>query len=324
MLLLAVWVAGVLVYQLPGPGWLGKAVAIAWLLAAVAAAWQVARGRVRRWLGVGYLLALGAAALGWFSLQPRQDRVWADDVGQRLHVTAFDGRHVVLDNVRDFHWRTEQDYDVRWVRRSYDLDQLRSADLVMSYWMGPAIAHTLISFGFDDGRHLVFSVEIRKERGESFSALGGFFRQFEMTLVAAEETDIIRTRTNARGEDVYLYRLQGMTRPQLKALFASYLQEARLLDAKPAFYNTLTSNCTTIIFDLARQIAPGLPLDYRLLLSGYLAGYAHDLGVLVPGYSLQQLQAAGHINARARALPGDAGFSTAIRQGIPGTEQDPQ
>ncbi|KAF1055227.1 MAG: hypothetical protein GAK43_00020 [Stenotrophomonas maltophilia] len=324
MLLLALWAAGVLAYQLPGPGWLGVAIAVAWLLAAGWAAWQVARGRGSRRLGAGYLLAVAATALGWFSLQPRQDRVWADDVAQRLHVESFDGRHVVLDNVRDFSWRTEQEYDARWVRRSYDLDQLRSADLVMSYWMGPAIAHTLISFGFDDGRHLVFSVEICKERGESFSALGGFFRQFEMTLVAAEETDIIRTRTNARGEDVYLYRLQGISRPQLKTLFASYLQQARELDARPAFYNTLTSNCTTIIFDLARHIDPGLPLDYRLLLSGYLAGYAHDLGVLVPGYTLQQLQQRGHINERARALQGEQGFSTVIRQGIPGTEQDPR
>lgn len=132
------------------------------------------------------------------------------------------------------------------------------------------IAHTLVSFGFADGRQLVFSLEIRKERGESFSALGGFFRKFEMTTVAAE-TDIVRVRSNVRGEDVYLYRLKGMTREQLKGLFVSCTGEARKLDAAPAFYNTLTSNCTTIVYELAKQIAPGLPLDYRLLASGYFA-----------------------------------------------------
>ena len=324
MALLALWMAGLFAYQLPGPGWLSAGVAGLWLLAALWTSWTVARGvQTRRWSGF-YVASVVLAGLWWLLLTPRQDRDWADDVAQRLHVASFDGRHVVLDNVRDFTWRSETDYDARWVRREYDLDQLRSADLVLSYWMGPAIAHTLVSFGFDDGRHLVFSLEIRKERGESFSALGGFFRRFEMTLVASEETDILRTRTNARGEDVSLYRLHGLDRGQLKALFAAYLDEARQLDAAPAFYNTATSNCTTIVFDLARHIAPGLPLDYRLLLSGYLAEYAQDVGALAPGVPYAELQAKGRITDRALQMaPGD-NFSAVIRRGIPGTGQDPQ
>lgn len=324
MMLLALWVAGLLVYQMPGPGWLGVVAAGLWLLAAAVMAWRVARGRGSPRLRLAFAGALGLAAVWWLLLTPRQDRDWADDVAQRLHVQSFDGRHVVLDNVRDFTWRSETDYDARWVRRSYDLDQLRSADLVLSYWMGPAIAHTLISFGFADGRHLVFSLEIRKERGESFSALGGFFRKFEMTLVASEETDIIRTRTNARGEDVYLYRLHGMDRAQLKTLFAAYIEQARQLDASPGFYNTLTSNCTTIVFDLARHIAPRLPLDYRLLLSGYLAEYAQEVGALTPGVPYAELHAKGRITERALTMAAGDDFSTVIRQGIPGTEQDPQ
>lgn len=324
MALLALWMAGLFAYQLPGPGWLSAGVAGLWLLAALWTSWTVARGvQTRRWSGF-YVASVVLAGLWWLLLTPRQDRDWADDVAQRLHVASFDGRHVVLDNVRDFTWRSETDYDARWVRREYDLDQLRSADLALSYWMGPAIAHTLVSFGFDDGRHLVFSLEIRKERGESFSALGGFFRRFEMTLVASEETDILRTRTNARGEDVYLYRLHGLDRGQLKALFAAYLDEARQLDAAPAFYNTATSNCTTIVFDLARHIAPGLPLDYRLLLSGYLAEYAQDVGALAPGVPYAELQAKGRITGRALQMAPGENFSAVIRRGIPGTGQDPQ
>ncbi|MEG2803878.1 DUF4105 domain-containing protein [Stenotrophomonas sp.] len=321
MLLAALWVTGLLAYQLPGPGWLRGAAIVAWAGFAITTAVGVARARTGRWPGAAYMAALVACGVWWLLLVPRQDRVWADDVAQRLKVTRFDGRHVVLDNVRDFTWRNEDDHDVRWVRRQYDLEQLRSADLVMSYWMGPMIAHTLVSFGFADGRQLVFSLEIRKERGESFSALGGFFRKFEMTLVAAEETDIIRVRSNVRGEDVYLYRLQGMTREQLKGLFVSYLGEARKLDAAPAFYNTLTSNCTTIVYELAKQIAPGLPLDYRLLVSGYFAEYARDLGVLVPGVDFATLKARGRITERARAAGDAADFSRRIRQGMPGVEQ---
>lgn len=322
MLLLATWGAGLVFYQLPGPAWLAGLVAAAWLVAAGWMSLGVGRGRAtRRRLGL-FAACIAAIAAWWMALSPRQDRIWADDVAERLHVVSFDGRHVVLDNVRDFRWRAEEDYDARWVRREYDLDQLRSADLVLSYWMGPAIAHTLVSFGFEDGRHLVFSVEIRKERGESFSALGGFFRRFEMTLVAAEETDIIRTRTNARGEDVYLYRLHGLTRAQLRTLFAGYLEQARRLDDAPAWYNTLTSNCTTIVFDLARHIAPGLPLDYRLLLSGYLAEYAHEQQALVPGHDFATLRARGRITERALQPGADGDFSTWIRRGVPGMVQD--
>jgi hypothetical protein len=319
MLAGALWVSGLLVYQLPGPGWLRCVLAAAWAAFALFSAVAVGRARGGRWPGVAFMVAMVLAGIWWLLLTPRQDRVWADDVAQRLKVVSFDGNHVVLDNVRNFAWRSDEDHDARWERREYDLDQLRSADLILSYWMGPMIAHTLVSFGFEDGRQLVFSLEIRKERGESFSALGGFFRKFEMTLVAAEETDIVRVRSNVRGEDVYLYRLHGMTPQQLKDLFVAYLGEARKLDAAPAFYNTLTSNCTTIVYELAKQIAPGLPLDYRLLASGYAADYAFDQGVLAPGVDFATLKARGRITHRARAAGDAPDFSQRIRVGVPGT-----
>ena len=322
MLVAALWVVGLLAYQLPGPSWVRGAVLVLWGGFALFIAVAVARARAGRWPGALFAAVLVVTGIWWLLLSPRQDRVWADDVAQRLKVVSFDGQRVVLDNVRNFAWRTDEDHDVRWERREYDLDQLRSADLVLSYWMGPMIAHTLVSFGFADGRQLVFSVEIRKERGESFSALGGFFRKFEMTLVAAEETDIVRVRSNVRGEDVYLYRLKGMTQEQLKGLFVSYIGEARKLDAAPAFYNTLTSNCTTIVYELAKQIAPGLPLDYRLLVSGYFAEYARDLGVLTPGVDFATLKARGRITDRARAAGDDPAFSRLIRVGVPGVEAE--
>lgn len=322
MLAAALWVVGLLAYQLSGPNWARGVALVLWGGFALFTAVAVARARAGRWPGALFAAVLVATGIWWLLLSPRQDRVWADDVAQRLKVVSFDGQHVVLDNVRNFTWRTDEDHDVRWERREYDLDQLRSADLVLSYWMGPMIAHTLVSFGFADGRQLVFSVEIRKERGESFSALGGFFRKFEMTLVAAEETDIVRVRSNVRGEDVYLYRLKGMTQEQLKGLFVSYIGEARKLDAAPAFYNTLTSNCTTIVYELAKQIAPGLPLDYRLLVSGYFAEYARDLGVLTPGVDFATLKARGRITDRARAAGDDPAFSRLIRAGVPGVEAE--
>lgn len=325
VVLAAGWGALALWFQLPGAVAVRLVAIAAWCLLGLGAV-AACIGHRKRWPQWPRLalpvfgLALVALLAWWSTLTPSHDRVWADDVA-RLLQAEVDGSQVTLHNVRNFDWRTPEDYIPRWETREYDLDRLVSADLVMSYWMGPAIAHTLVSFGFDDGQRVVFSLEIRKERHESFSAIGGFFRKFEQVLVAADENDIVRTRSNARGEDVYLYHLD-LPPETLRALFAGYLDEAAALRREPAFYNTLTSNCTTVIFELARRIAPGIPMDYRLLLSGYFARYVHELGGLADGYGYEELQRRGYINPRATALPPDAGstvFSRAIRQGVPGT-----
>ncbi|KLI99914.1 membrane protein [Luteimonas sp. FCS-9] len=318
VVLVAAWGAFALVYQAPSP-WRWPLLA-AWLAVAVAVLASLRPGRAR---GPGRIApAVGGIALlmllGWWqTLTPSHARLWADDVARLLEADV-DGSRVTLRNVRDFDWRSDDDYSVRWETRAYDLDRLVSADLILSYWMGPHIAHTLVSFGFDDGRQLVFSLEIRKERDEAFSAVGGFFREFETVLVAADEHDIVRVRSNVRGEDVYLYRLD-VPPAQLREVFLGYLDEAARIRRQPRFYNTLTSNCTTIVFELARRIAPTLPLDYRLLLSGHFDGYAYDHEGLVPGYDLATLRAAGRITARARAFDGPAAeFPHAIRRGVPG------
>ena len=173
----------------------------AWALLGLAVALVLLRARGwrherRLWLAGA---VAGLALLGWWqSLAPSHDRPWADDVARMLE-SSVDGDRLELRNVRAFEWRTETDYTPRWETRRYDLARLESADLVLSYWMGPHIAHTLVSFGFSDGGRLVFSLEIRKERDETFSALGGFFRKFEQVIVAADERDLIRTRSNVRG-----------------------------------------------------------------------------------------------------------------------------
>lgn len=264
------------------------------------------------------LIATGVFAAWWFAQKPSHNRQWADDVAQMLQAEV-NGDMVVLKNVRNFAWRSETDYTPRWETREYDLSQLQTADLVLSYWMGPKIAHTLVSFGFADGRYLTFSLEIRKEKGEQFSAWKGFFRQYEAILVAADETDIIKTRSNARGEDVYIYRL-AIPPEQLKTLFLAYVEQANKLQRTPEFYNTLTSNCTTVVFDIAKRIVPDLPLDYRLLLSGYFAEYAHAQGGLVEGFSYAELQEKGYIVPRALAALPDENFSEVIRRGVPGMQ----
>lgn len=316
LVLAALWGALAMYFLLRAGTPIRIGVGVIWSLLAAAGLYGLRPGR-ENWalpglFGVAFALLFGM----WWKMPPRQDRDWADEVARTLEAQVH-GSRVTLRNVRNFDWHADGSAVPRWETRSYDLDRLVGADLALSYWMGPAIAHTLVSFEFDDGQRVVFSLEIRKERDESFSALGGFFRQFEATLVAADERDILRVRTNVRGEDLYLYRL-AIPPAQLRTLFLGYVSQAQALASEPRWYNTLDNNCTTMVFDIARLIDPGLPLDYRLLLSGWFADYAYDHGGLQPGYDMATLRRLGQVTARARAAGDAPDFSRRIRQGIPG------
>jgi hypothetical protein len=300
------------------PPWAGRSRAIlpaAWLALAMAGLLGLAWGRpLPAWLSATALLAL--LAWWWLGVRPSNERSWMPEVARQTHGSVH-GDIVTLHNVRNFDWRSATDYDARWETRIYDLSRLDSVDLALSYWGRPAIAHAMVSFGFADGQYVVFSVEIRRKLGDKFSEIGGFFRQYELAVLASTEEDSLRVRTNVRAEDGYLYRVR-MPEGAAEALFLSYVETASQLVRKPRFYNTLTANCTTIVYQLARQIVPGLPMDYRLLLSGYLPEYLYRLGALQGADSPAAYRRAGHYTERARATLRAAEYSRNIRRGVPG------
>ena len=310
----AIWGACALWFQAQGGQALKTLSVLLWAafsLTLTIALWQ---GRTAAGL-VTFAAAFGALLIWWQRIAPSNDRVWADDVAQ-MTTGAVDGNRVTLRNVRNFDWRSNTDYTQRWETRHYDLDRLNSVDMIMSHWTGPAIAHMLISFGFDDGEHVVFSVEIRRERIESFSEIGGFFKEFELSVIAADERDVIRVRTNVRGEDTYLYRLR-MPVSAMRSLFLGYIDEANALVRTPRFYNTITVNCTTLVYQMMQRIVGYLPLSYRLIFSGYLPEYVYRVGGLDQRYSIKELRARGRISERARESDGSDTFSADIRRGIP-------
>jgi hypothetical protein len=182
--------------------------------------------------------------------------------------------------------------------------------------MGEAIAHTIISFGFADGQRLAFSIETRKERHEGFSSVAGFFKQFELAIIAADERDVVKVRSNIRGEDVRVCRLR-MSPENGRLLFREYLEEANDLAHVSRFYNTATSNCTMLVFDLVRVVHPGLPLDYRVVLAGYLPDYAYAVGALDTNLPFERLRELAHIHGKATGADADLDFSAKIREGIP-------
>jgi hypothetical protein len=265
--------------------------------------------------GAIFAAAFCALLLWWRRLLPSNDRVWADDVA-RMTSGSVEGNRVVLRNVRNFDWRSVTDYTQRWETRDYDLDRLASVDLIVSYWTIRAIAHVLISFGFADGDQVVFSVEIRREKDEEFSAIGGFFKEFELSVLAADERDVIRLRTNVRGEDDYLYHLR-IPVAAMRSLFLAYVEQANRLVRTPRFYNTVTVNCTTLVHQMMNHIVGNLPLDYRLVFSGFLPGYVYQVGGLDPRYTLTELRSIGRITERARTSDRSPSFSADIRQGVP-------
>jgi hypothetical protein len=262
--------------------------------------------------------AFGALLIWWRRRLPSNDRIWADDVSQMTKGVVQDSR-VTLHNVRNFDWRTNSDYTQRWETRSYDLRILDTVDLILSYWSYRAIAHVLVSFGFADGDHVVFSVEIRRQRGAQYSELGGFFKEFNFSVIAADERDIIRVRTNVRGEDDYLYRI-GLTKAAMRSMFLAYVDQANELGSKPRFYNTLSVNCTTLVYHMMKHVVGYLPWDYRLLLSGYLPGYLYRVGAMDTRYSLQELRKFGRITERAKQSDRSENFSADIRRGMPPLE----
>jgi Domain of unknown function (DUF4105) len=277
---------------------------------------------LRRWRWralAAYTLLFALLVAWWDTIRPSNDRHWQPDVAV-LAYADINGDLVTVHHIRNFDYRTETDYTPDYYDKTFDLTRLESVDLVAVYWMGPAIAHTFLSFGFGGGQYLAVSIETRKEIGESYSTLAGFFKQYELYYVVADERDVIRLRTNYRRdppEEVYLYRLRGPLENGQR-LFIEYMEAINDLRTHPEFYNTLTTNCTTTIWRNSR-INPGhLPLSWKLLLSGYVPEYLYDMGRMDTTIPFAELQKRSLINSPAQAADHDPDFSRTIRTGLPG------
>jgi hypothetical protein len=255
-------------------------------------------------------------ALWWTAIPASNARDWTPDVARTARAT-FDGSRVTIENVRDFKYRSETDYDQRWETRTYDLDRIKGVDLFLSFWGPTEIAHTIVSWDFDDGQHLAISIETRKEKGESYSALRGFFHQYELYYVVADERDLVGLRTNYRGEQVYLYRIRA-TAAQARALLIDYLREVNQLSDHPEWYNALTQNCTTTIRGHAQSIGAGGSLDWRLLANGHLDELLYERGQIDTSLPFADLRSRSNITEKAKAAGDTPDFSARIRQGLPG------
>lgn len=266
---------------------------------------------------VAFIIVFGLILGWWLTIKPTQDRNWEPDLAQRAWAD-IDGDQVTLHNVRNCEYRSETDYTPRWETRVFHLSQMTGADLAITYWGSPWIAHPIASFKFADSLPLAFSIETRKAVGQRYSALRGFYRQYELIYIPADERDVIRLRTNYRHEQVYLYHVR-ISAEHTRKVFLEYLEHLNQLHNEPEFYNAVTDNCTTNIraANIAAENGKVPPWNWRILLNGKMDELLYARGFIDRSLPLAELKARSLINPRAQAAGDSPDFSKLIRVGLP-------
>jgi hypothetical protein len=291
-------------------------ITVIYVLAVVAILLKVKRPY---WAAAACFAAFCVVLAWWFSLKPSNTANWEEDTARTASV-EIDGDRVTIHNLRNCDYQTETNYSNCWNDRTVYLSQLRSADLFFTTWGPKYIGHPIVSFQFGDNDHIAFSIEARYKAGQSYSAILGFFRQYELIFITADERDVIRLRTNYRkDEEVFLYRttVSPVRAREIFLIYADYLNQLR---DQPEWYNALTRNCTTTLdTKIAADMKNPQPWNYQLLLNGTLDELLYNRGRLVTGgLSFPELKQREHINTAARATNQSPDFSTLIRVGRAG------
>lgn len=309
---LTIWSAAALLFDSPFPV-LRTPTAIVYLVVVLAALLLLRRGNL------GLVVAFAGFALvafWWLSLKPSNHRDWQPDDAETAWAD-INGDEVTIHNVRNCEYVTEKSYTCRWETRTYNLSNLRGADLFITWWGSPWIAHPIVSFDFGEQGHVPMSIETRDVVGQSYSAIRGFFRQYALIYIASDERDVVRLRTNFRkDEEVYIFRTTVQP-PLARKTFLDYLQRVNELHLQPEWYNALTNNCTTnIAVSAAEAQNITVHFDWRILLNGKMDEMMYQNGGLVTGgLPLPALKAQAHINDTARAADNSRDFSKLIREG---------
>jgi hypothetical protein len=285
----------------------------------VAIAFPVAWYRYgRRTVAISFVVFLWTVLGLWTLKAPKVAADWAPDLARTV-VARTEGTVVRIEGVRDCRYRTPEDFDVHYGTATVDLRALRSVDFVVERFHAfDGLAHTLLTFGFEGGQRIAISVEIRRERGESFSPIAGMFKNFEIIYVMGTEQDLIGLRTNHRKSRVWLYPIRT-TPERMRRLFVTMLERAERLAQAPEFYHSLLNTCTTNLVDHVVHLVPGrIPFSWRTIVTGYAGELAYELGLIDTSLAFDEAQRAFRIDEIAQAAPIDGSFPERIRAGRPG------
>lgn len=273
----------------------------------------------RRWPKAAVLALWFACWLAWMSVEPSLARDWRPEVAVMPRIEV-NGDRIRITGLRNFEYRSPEDFTPRFETRELRLSQLRSLDFFLSYWRPGPVGHTFVSFNFDDAPPVSISIETRPERGEGFDPLASLFRHFELIYVVGDERDLVRVRSNYRHEDVFLYRTR-LSPDAVRRLFLVYAERIDELAEQPEFYHLLSNNCTINIIRYANRIGREGRLDIRHVLNGWSDRYLYRAGVVETALPFDALRARSQINAAAQAAGQAPDFSERIRMGRPVPQQ---
>jgi hypothetical protein len=276
--------------------------------------WAFWLSRQRRMPAVAFALFFGVVAW-WISIPPSHDRNWRPEVAVMPRVT-IDGDRVRITNVRDFEYRTRNDFTVRYKEREVDLSHLTGIDFYVSYWREGLVGHTFLSFIFDNAPPLSISIETRPEVGEGFDPIASLFKQFELIYVVGEERDLVGSRVNQRGETVYLYRLNASA-DDARRLLLVYLERINELADRPEFYHLLSNSCTINIIRYANAAGRAGRFDIRHLFNGLIDSYLYHAGHIDTTLPFDELRRQSLINRPAQEAEGAPNFPQRIRMALP-------
>lgn len=309
--LAAAW-GGLAIYYSDLPSY-GLRLGLALVFAAIAiwCLWIARDGRAR----LVFVVMLAAVAAWWTTIPPSDHRDWRGEVSVMPRVTIT-GDVVRISGVRNFEYQSRNVFTEHWETREYHLSKLTGLDFYVSYWKEGVVAHTFVSFLFEDSEPLAISIETRPEKGEGFDPLASLFKQFELIYVVGDERDIVGVRTNYRNETVYLYRLNASAE-DARQLFLVYLQRINELADQPEFYNLLFNSCTINIIRYANAAGREGRFHLAHLLNGLIDSYLYHSGRVDTSLPFEELRRRSLINEAAKAADGQSDFSDRIRKWLP-------
>jgi len=256
-----------------------------------------------------YTSFFAALFLWWLTIDPPAEGDWAPELARQVTGT-IDDDVLTLDGVRSFKWHSEDDMTENWSTRTYDLSKLETLDLFLSYWGDPKMAHFMLSFGFGNDEYLAWSIEVRRVKGGAYSPIADFFKANPLVILAAEESDVVGMRSNIWENDVHIFRLD-VPKENMRMLLEGYVRDANLLAEEPHWYNSISTNCSTVVFRTIAALGIKIPFDWRIIVNGYLPEWLFERGSLNTDYSVEELRELGRIADRARATGLTDGFSVA-------------
>lgn len=246
--------------------------------------------------------------------KPSNNRDWSED--QKILPFAKIKKNLIsVYNIRNFRYKSVDKFIPEYYNKTFDLNEIKSIDFIIEPFLGFfGAAHVFLSFGFNNGQYLAISVEIRKKRGEKFSAIKGLFNNYELMYVAADERDVIKLRSNHRKNKVYIYPIKCKKKEKQK-IFIEMAEKMNQLKNKPEFYNTITNTCATnIIKHLNNIMSNKINFNYKILIPAFIDKLILSLGLIDTDLSIKEARKIFLINEKTEKYHNNENFSELIRE----------